>query len=660
MRFGKEDWPDFNRGTEHEWLVTNGLGGYASSTLIGANTRKYHGLLVAALSPPVERTLLLAKLDERAELAGQVFNLATNQTVWGVTESGFIHLQQVVIELFPYFIYSFADVFVTKHIFMIHGENTTVVMYRIQNGDRPLLFHLVPLVNCRNFHWTTKRGLVSFRQQDNASGVTVWSSRDVPALHLACSAGRFEPAENWFYRMFYRREEERGLEAEEDHYMPGSFTVALEPHESKTVTFLATTEGVSTLDGRALLFAETKRLERVIRQAGLRGAFARRLVRAADAFLVHRESTGAKSIIAGYHWFNDWGRDAMVALPGLTLVTRRFQEAREVLFTFARYCRNGLVPNMFPDRQEEPLYNTVDASLWFFLAVYKYLQYTGDFEFVREIYPVLKEIIACYREGTLYGIKMDGDGLIKAGSPGVQLTWMDAKVGDFVVTPRQGKAVEINALWYNALSVFRGLSVRFVGSPVVDELLAKVKESFLNKFWYQEGGYLYDVVNEETKDSALRPNQIFALSLPFGMLDQEKAKKVLGLVWNVLYATYGLRTLAPGQPGYRGVYAGNSLERDLAYHQGTVWSWLTGPFVTALRRVYNYSRRSRIQAARIIAPFRAHLERCGVGFVSEIFDGDEPVKPRGCIAQAWGVAELLRAYAEDVLEIVPPQKFDPF
>lgn len=656
MRFGKESWPDFNRGIENEWLVTNGLGGYASSTLIGANTRKYHGLLVAALNPPVERTLLLAKLDERVELGGRVYNLATNQTVWGVTESGFVHLQQVVIDPFPFFVYSFADVFLTRQIFMVHGENTTVVLYQIHNGCRPALIRLVPLVNCRNFHWTVKKEQAGFRQQADESKVIIRCGLGGPVLTLACSAGTYEPREDWFYRMFYRREEERGLDAEEDHYLPGNFVFSVGPHESRTVTFLATTGEVRTLDGRALLAAETKRLRQVVARAGCRDEFARRLVRAADAFLVRRESTGAKSIVAGYHWFNDWGRDAMISLPGLTLVPRRYQEAREILTTFARYCKKGLLPNMFPDGEEEPLYNTVDASLWFFFAVYKYLQYTGDFEFARELYPMLKEIIGCYREGTLYGIGMDGDGLIRAGLPGVQLTWMDAKVDDLVVTPRQGKPVEINALWYNALSVFRELSLRFEGRSAVEDLLDRVRESFLRTFWYAEGGYLYDVAGEEGKDPALRPNQVIALYLPYGLLDGARAKRVLGLVWKELYATYGLRTLAPGQPGYRGVYAGNRLERDLAYHQGTAWSWLIGPFITALRRVYNYSRRSRIQAARLIAPFRTHLAHHGIGFISEIFDGDEPVVPCGCIAQAWGVAEVLRAYAEDVLEIAPPQK----
>ena len=654
MRFGKGEWPTFERGIEYEWLVTNGLGGYASATIIGANTRKYHGLLVASLTPPVQRTVLLAKVDERLETAGKVYNLATNQTAGGVTESGFVHLQQVNLGFFPVFTYSFADIFLQKQVFMIYGENTTVICYRLHNGERPARFRLVPLVNCRDFHGTARKGQVAFEQRPTAHGVAISAAPGVPALNLACSDGKYEPKADWFYGMFYLRERERGLDAEEDHYLPGDFVVSLAPGESKTVTLIATVEEMYTLDGEALLELENKRIQAILDQAGLKDEFALRLVRAADAFIVRRQSTGAKSVIAGYHWFNDWGRDAMIALPGLTLVTRRFTDAQEILSTFAQYCRDGLIPNMFPDPGQEPLYNTVDASLWFFQAVYKYLQYTGDDHFVRQLYPVLKEIIAAYQKGTHFQIQMDEDGLIRAGAPQVQLTWMDAKVDGYVVTPRHGKPVEINALWYNALCVFREISRRLREPFSADGLIEKVKRNFLKEFWFAGGGYLYDVVGEEGKDPALRPNQLLALSLPYSMLDAVRGKKIIRRLWQYLYATFGLRSLAPGHPDYRGTYTGGRFERDQAYHQGTVWSWLIGPLITAFRRVENYSQESRIQAARFINPFRTHLANHGIGFIAEIFDGNEPVLPRGCIAQAWGVAEVLRAYVEDVLEIFPP------
>ncbi|OAT80246.1 amylo-alpha-1,6-glucosidase [Desulfotomaculum copahuensis] len=654
MRFGKGEWRSFERGAEKEWLVTNGLGGYASATIIGANTRKYHGLLVASLQPPVRRTLLLAKLEERVETAGRVYNLATNQTDRGVTEFGFVHLQQVLLDSFPTFIYSFADIILQKQVFMVYGENTTVIVYRIHNGAEAALLRLTPLVNCRDFHWTTRKGQVSFTQEKIAHGTNIRNASGVPPLRLVSSAGDFSAGEDWFYNMYYAAESERGESALEDHFIPGQFTVPLAAGQETTVTFIATVEDVFTLDGPALQEMENRRLQELVERAGYRDGLARRLVQAADAFIVRRDSTGAKSIIAGYHWFNDWGRDTMIALPGLTLVTRRFEDAREILFTFARYCKDGLLPNMFPDADGEPLYNTADASLWYFQAVWKYLQYTGDYSFVRgEIYPVLKEIIRRHVEGTRFNIKMDADGLLTAGSPGVQLTWMDAKVDQWVVTPRHGKPVEINALWYNALCIMRELAVRYEDEFPYQDLPGRVRDSFRRQFWFAGGNYLYDVIVDGGADASLRPNQIIALSLPYTMLDREQGRQVLRRVWQELYATYGLRSLSPGDPAYRGVYSGDRVQRDGAYHQGTVWSWLIGPFVTAFRRVHNYSTASRLQAARLLSPFRDHLRDHGTGFISEIFDGNEPVIPRGAIAQAWGVAEVLRAYVEDVLEIKP-------
>ena len=657
MRFGKGEWRSFERGIEKEWLVTNGLGGYASATIIGANTRKYHGLLVASLSPPVRRTLLLAKLEERVAAGGRIYNLATNQTDGGVTEFGFVHLQQVSLNPFPSFVYSFGDMTLQKQIFMVYGENTTVIIYRFFNGAAPAVLQLTPLINCRDFHWTTRRGQLSFRQEKLPHGTMVSGVPGAPPLRLSCSAGVYQPGENWFERMFYIREKERGENHLEDHFIPGVFSVSLAAEQETTVTFIATAEDVFTLDGPALLELEKRRQHQLVERAGYRDDLAGRLVQAADAFIVHRRSTGAKSIIAGYHWFNDWGRDTMIALPGLTLVTGRFTEAREILLTFARYCKDGLLPNAFPDADEEPLYNTVDASLWYFHAVWKYLQYTGDYVFVRdELYPVMKEIIRRYVEGTRFNIKMAADGLLAAGSPGLQLTWMDAKVDGWVVTPRHGKPVEINALWYNALCVLRELAARYGEAFPYDRLPGRVKENFLRQFWYEEGQYLYDVVGAEGKDASLRPNQIIALYLPHTMLDREPAEQVLRRVWLELYATYGLRSLAAGHPDYRGVYAGDRVQRDGAYHQGTVWGWLIGPFITAYRRVHNYSPASRLQALRFINPFRDQLRDHGVGYISEIFDGNEPLLPRGCIAQAWSVAEVLRAYVEDVLEIKPQQQ----
>ena len=653
MRFGKAEWRSFEQGCRREWLITNGLGGYGSSTITGANTRKYHGLLVASLMPPVHRTLLLAKVDERVETMGRVYSLAANKNATGL-EFGYIHLQRVEIDPFPKYTYTFADFTLTKHIFMVYGENTTVIVYTLHNGCEPATVRLTPLVNCRNFHWTMTRDQLSFAQETIPGGAAIRPASQAPTLRLICPDAAYNRLDQWYLGMFYDGEQERGESCLEDHFIPGEFVVQLQPGEAKTVTLLATLEEyVDVPHGPDLLTAATERLANLANQAGYSQPLARQLVQAADNFIVQRRSTNARSIIAGYPWFNDWGRDTMIALPGLTLVTGRYDEARDILLTYARCCKDGLLPNMFADSDaEQPLYNTVDASLWFFQAVYKFLQYTGDHEFIREqIYPVLLDIVYHYAKGTHFNIGVDrADGLLRAGSAGVQLTWMDAKVDNWVVTPRQGKPVEINALWYNALCILDLLAKRYGDVTPDSGSIARVRESFIKKFWYAEGGYLYDVIGEDGPDQKLRPNQVIALSLPFTMVDSARGKQIIRRVWQELYATYGLRSLSPQDPDYRGVYTGDRYQRDGAYHQGTTWSWLIGPFVTAYRAVHGRSPASREQAARFLAPFEDHLRDHGIGSISEIFDGNEPLYPRGAYAQAWGVAEVLRSYVEDVLE----------
>lgn len=659
MHFGKGAWRTFERGIEREWLVTNGLGGFASSTLINANTRRYHGLLVAAHNPPGRRTLHLAKLDEGVRVGETFYNLATNETAGGLAEFGFVHLQRVIVDPLPTFIYSFGDLFLVKKVGMVHGANTTVILYRIHNGPEPGTLILRPMVNCRGYHYMTAAGEIDFRQEPLERGVLIRGRDDVPALRLVAGAGAYRPGEGYWYRdMAYAAERERGETAREDHFVPGRFEVPLAPGAVTTVTILASTEeDLPPPDGEALLRAEEARLAELAAASRLTDPLARRLVQAADAFIVERRSTGAKTVIAGYPWFTDWARDTMIALPGLTLVTGRWNEAREILLTYARQERRGLLPNAFKVGAAEPLYNTVDAPLWFFLAAYKYLQYTGDDDFIRtEIYPVLRKIAAWYVRGTDFGIQMDDDGLIRAGAPDVQLTWMDAKVDEWVVTPRHGKPVEIQALWYNALRVLQKLAARYGDEDPYPRLPERVRESFLRSFWIADagGGWLADVVGDERAvDARVRPNQILAVSLPHTMLDRDRARQVVRKVWRELYVTYGLRSLDPADPDYRGYYRGDRVARDGAYHQGTAWSWLIGPFVTAYRRAEGYSPASRRRAAAFLAPFEDHLRDHGVGYISEIFDGNEPAVPRGCIAQAWGVAEILRAYVEDVLERGP-------
>jgi len=653
--FGKNDWRTFEQGAQKEWLVTNGIGGYASGTIINANTRKYHALLTAALNPPGWRMVLLSKLDERFTAGDCTYNLAANEHKSGFSELGFVHLQQVAINPIPTFTYSFGDIFLEKTVFMVHGQNTSVVLYRVLNGAEPGLLTLTPMVNCRGHHFMTSAGEINFTQSKVKGGVMLASREDMPSLLLTCDAGEYIADGKWFNGMFYAAERERGENPYEDLYLPGVFKIPFAAGESKTITVVASTAETGGLDGEELLRAEKNRLKELVTKAGYRDHLARGLVRAADAFIVQRRSTGKKTVIAGYPWFADWGRDAMIALPGLTLVTGRFQEAREILDTFAGHCQKGLLPNAFFDGLADPVFNTVDASLWFVNAVYKYLVYTADLEFVRHnLYDTVKEIIDWYMKGTDYDIVMDQDGLLSAGSPCVQLTWMDAKVDDWVVTPRHGKAVEINALWYNAIRVFNLLSVLLGRDALYADLPDKIKASFQQEFWDESGGYLYDVVTPAGADSSVRPNQLLAASLPYSMLSREQAVLVVRKVWRELYVTYGIRSLSPWDPSYQGVYRGDRLRRDGAYHQGTAWSWLIGPFITAYRRAHNYSADSLTQARLFVAPFRSQLRDHGVGYISEIFDGDEPAFPRGCIAQAWGVAEVLRAYVEDVLEIQPP------
>ncbi|MDA8212300.1 MAG: amylo-alpha-1,6-glucosidase [Clostridia bacterium] len=654
MTFGKAELKDFGRAIEKEWLVTNGLGGFASSTILGANTRRYHGLLFAALRPPTDRTLLLAKLEERVCIENREFALGVNDTANGLYPQGHRYLQQFSTHPLPTYLYSIQDVLIEKIVFMVHGRNTTVIRYNVYTSpDKAIDLKITPLINCRDYHWLTRRNQWPFYQQPEGNGVVIEAFPGAPKLYLAGEGARYSQGPGyWFEGLHYIVEESRGEDKWEDHFMPGEFEVKLTGGGSFAI--VASTEPVKPVNSQLWQVQEEKRLSQLVEKAGYGHEFINRLVVAADNFIVRRESTGTKTVIAGYPWFTDWGRDTMIALPGLTLVTKRFDAAKEILTTFARYCKDGLIPNRFPDEGLNPDYNTVDASLWFFHAVHKYLRYTGNYDFIRDIiYPVLKQIVEYHLKGTHFNIHVDKDGLVSAGSHGLQLTWMDAKVDDWVVTPRHGKPVEINALWYNALRVMEKLAQKFDDNPkAYNQLAQKVRKSFIQEFWNDSTGCLYDVIGER-KDGSIRPNQIIAVALPFSMLDHSKEVKIVRKVWQHLYTPYGLRSLSPEDPQYKGHYRGDRLQRDGAYHQGTAWSWLIGPFISAYRKVNDYSQESQVVAEKLIEPFKGQLFDHGVGSISEIFDGDHPHEPRGCYAQAWGVAEVLRAYAEEVLEIRP-------
>ncbi|WP_418790973.1 amylo-alpha-1,6-glucosidase [Phosphitispora sp. TUW77] len=656
MIIGCHELGDYASNVGRQWLVANGLGGFASSTVVGSNTSKYHGLLFASLKPPVERTLLLAKLEEEVELEGETYLLGCNQTGTGVYPEGHNHLQGFELRPFPTYIYAFKNIILEKTVFMVRDANITIIRYTMYTGSNAAVrVRVTPFVNCRHYHHTMQKNDWPFSQETDQRSVVIEAYQGAPKLRLYSDRALYNRGPGyWFEGMFYAQEEERGLNPWEDHYMPGNFEIEVSNGESFSI--IAAVAGERDISNPLLeQVSAERRLAALVEELGFHEEFVNRLVLAADTFIVRRESTGAGTVIAGYPWFTDWGRDTMIALPGLTLVTGRFAEAREILQTFANYCAGGLIPNMFPDQGGAPLYNTVDASLWFFHSVYKYLQYTGDHEFIKkEIYPVLREIIRNYRQGTDFNIGMDDDGLIFAGEQGQQLTWMDAKIGDWVVTPRHGKPVEINALWYNALQVITRLAGKYRdNNNDLDSLAAVVRNNFINRFWNPEKKRLYDLVNGSSRDESIRPNQIFAVSLPFSPLDHGKQVHVVNTVWRELYFSYGLRSLAPTDSEYHGKYQGDVVRRDSAYHRGTGWGWLAGPFITAFRKVHDYSHESKVIAERFIAPFKAHLREHGVGSISEVFDGDPPHLPRGCFSQAWSVAEVLRAYVEDILMSVP-------
>ena len=635
---------DFETSKSLEWIETNGLGGYASGTVSGALTRRYHGLLVAALNPPVGRMVLVSKLDETIVTSTTRFELSSNQYPAVVHPKGFKHLIGFERNLFPEFHYQVGDVEIRKTILAIQGENTTVIIYEVMAAKEKFNLELLPLYACRNFHSTSRANNAIHQEYAFENGQLSWINyQGCPEVFIHVPHSKFIEDKNWYYNFEYAIERERGLDFKEDLYTHGKFSVEL--RKGSKLGIILSTEGSTGKDAFQLFEKEKSRRENVVKRFS-KNENLKRLALAADQFIVKRGDL--KTIIAGYHWFSDWGRDTMISLPGLCLVTGRFEDAKNILLAFSNSVSEGMLPNRFPDDGEAPEYNTIDATLWFFHAIYKYYDYTTDLAFVKSVLPVLKEIIEWHYKGTRYNIHVDpSDELLYGGQDGVQLTWMDAKVGDWVVTPRKGKPVEINALWYNALSITRYLTQE---CGLADESEAygikasKVLDSFNTKFWNEENGYLYDCIDGDYLDKSIRPNQIYAIGLPFPLLNKEKSAKVFQVVKKYLLTAKGLRSLDPGNKDYCSVYSGDQRKRDGAYHQGTVWSFLLGAYIDALMLVKK--EKGKAEATTILTNFFAHLNEAGVGSVSEIFDADPPHAPHGCIAQAWGVAEVLRVAVE--------------
>lgn len=659
IQLDKDIYSNLDLATSREWLVTNGIGGYASGTVAGVLTRRYHGLLIAALNPPLGRTLLFTKLDETIRYGEQIYSLYTNRWKDGTVEPhGYRLIEHFSLDgTIPVWTYACADAIVEKRIWMQQGANTTYIQYILGRASQPLKLSLKALVNYRDYHGDTHAKGWQMNIEPVTQGVKVTANPDAIPFYLLSDlkeireAARttFTPVHDWYYGFDLAVERYRGLNDSEDHLHAANFEITLNSGES--VTIIASTEEKPNLNGETAQKLQHAHEQKLIELWQGNHSFntdypawIKQLVLAADQFIVSRstkDNSDGKTIIAGYHWFGDWGRDTMISLPGLTLATGRFEIARSILRTFARYVDQGMLPNRFPDAGEQPEYNTVDATLWYFEAIRAYYNVTKDEDLLKELFPILVDIIQWHCRGTRYNIHLDpSDGLLYAGETGVQLTWMDAKVGDWVVTPRIGKPVEINALWYNALRIMAQFVRQLGESDREYEAIANQTLTGFSQFWNQNTGYCYDVLQgPDGDDPALRPNQIFAVSLSESPLTPMQQRGVVEACQRELLTPYGMRSLSPYHPQYQGYYGGHQLQRDGTYHQGTVWGWLLGPFVLAHLRVYG----DHAQAQKFLEPMANHLNEHGIGSLSEIFDGNAPFTPRGCIAQAWTVAEVLRA-----------------
>jgi glycogen debranching enzyme len=674
---GQEITGDLAAATSREWFATNGIGGYAAGTVSGALTRRYHGLLVGALNPPVGRKLLVAKIEEIAQVADKNFELSTNRWHDGtIAPQGWAYTARFHLEgAIPVWTFAFADVELEKRIWMQYGANTSCVLYNLRKASQTVELSLKTLVNYRDYHDVTHAGDWQMHIDPVAHGLRITAFDGATPFYLLCDAGAVEQAHDWYRNFDLALERERGMDDSEDHLMAGTFRATIQPGSS--LAFIATTDQNASLDAaraledrrahdRSLLTAwDTARNASAVpgesaapaKKAATKSvpvepppAWVRQLVLAADAFLVARPSTGESgpcTVIAGYPWFSDWSRDTMISLPGLTLATGRPEIAWTILRAYARYVDGGMLPNAFPDNSSSPdhnslQYNTVDATLWYFEAARQTFAATRDLAALRQLFPILQEIVDAHVRGTRFGIHVDpADGLLAAGEAGVQLTWMDAKIGDWVVTPRIGKPVEVNALWLNALVTMGGFARALKQSSTRYEEMAQRARAGFPRFWNATRGYCFDVLDGPSgNEEALRPNQILAVSLPVSALSLSQQTAVVDVCERELLAGIALRTLGPAEPNYHGRYLGPQNERDAAYHQGTAWPWLLGAFVLARLRV----RRDPAAAAAFLTPVAQHITTYGLGSVAEICDGDAPFSPRGCFAQAWSVGEILRAW----------------
>jgi predicted glycogen debranching enzyme len=667
----------FNDVIDKEWLITNGLGSYCSSTVLGINTRKYHGLLVAALNPPGDRTVCLSKLDEDIIVNKTTYRLGSNEFSNAMFPNGYKFIEQFSINPYPTYTYDCGNIALSKTVFLPQNKNAVVINYSVFNRNTSdILVKLYPLLTCRYYHTiiNRKRTPLNFTQKNNKQELQVDFEKPQVTIFCRSTDGGFRTGVNWIENLHYREEASRGEAAFDDLFQPGYFELKVPAKTEKefAITCAAnhdSREARAVLDSLGTTIDELNAayVKELQNKLGLLASFYHEhqevqisdwlnwILLAAESFVVQSDEN-RKAIIAGYHWFEPWGRDTFISLPGLLLVTGKFNEATDNLQNFMHYFKDGMIPNFVSDKTGTPAYNTVDGTLWYVNAVLQYLKYTGDFEFVKEqLWDNLQAIVENHQKGTLFGIRLDDDGLLMHG-PG--LTWMDAIVDGNLVTPRAGKAVEIQALWYNTLRTMELLADKFGEDMLAEKYSAMANqtcESFNEKFWNSAHECLFDVIEEKRVDASVRPNQIFAVSLDYTMLGKDKNIKVVDVVSRELATPYGLRTLAMDDPKFVGKYAGDRRSRDTAYHNGTIWPWLLGPYVTAYLKVNDYTSKARkyMQNNFVLPLFTRGINQGGLGTISEICDGDASNTPRGCIAQAWSVGEPLRAYVEDVLGIKP-------
>lgn len=664
MKYGKK-FLNIEKGLKIEWIITNGIGGYSSSTIIGANTRKYHGLLVAPIMPPAKRYLILSKVDESIIINNEKYNLYTNFGKNYLSE-GYKFLTQFEKEEIPKFTYEIKDVKIEKSICMEYGENTITILYKIKNGKYKSKLILAPIINFRDFHSINTNHIYDISQKINNNKVKIIVDKNEKyPIYMNLSDGKYiEHKNDIFTNMFYKEEEKRGLQAIENHSVPGRFEVEINPSEEKEITFVCSLEeNIEKIDAKKIIKNEIERINNQISESELlEKGFEKNLVKnyiiASDNFIVNRPSFGLHTILAGYPWFLDWGRDSLISFEGLLLIAKRFDIAKEVLLTVTRDVKCGLVPNGYSEFDNTPLYNSVDSSLLLFEQVKKYLKYTNDEDFVKNnLYEVLTDIIYSYIDGTNLdnnNVYLDKDYLISSGTEKTQNTWMDAKIGDYVVTPRNGKAVEINALWYNALKIMEELTKKFMGeeySKIYLNLAKKCKKSFNEKFYNNRKKCLYDVLG----DSKIRPNQLFAIGLSYPVLDpkSEQAINTFETVTKKLLNPYGLKTLSKGEENYVEVYEGDSFRRDCSYHQGITWPWLLGIYNDAFINIIN-AQKNKDKKQELIESHKVFVRKVKETFenemfqgktvcnISELYDSKKPFESKGAFAQSWSVAEVFR------------------